>query len=248
MAIHDDGTPWTSLKSSGAKKSTSCVRAQSAPTHQTHRQSAVERGIGNRLRLHIRAAQGNTYTRGESIELLKTGRTAGGKAFAEAQMIGNLGEVYEMCVERATSILAEPLARIRLIHRRLMRGMLLDDRLGLPQNHDLFASSASVLRMPSWLGTGVHEERDLPFTPGACKITPGERWTVTALKTGETVYFGIGPIESSGRRPQLLQPRRVEVNRLEQAHSRSAAPLLLDELPSPPVGRARHTADSRCNV
>jgi hypothetical protein len=63
------------------------------------------------------------------------------------------------------------------------------------KNHDLFASSASMLRMPSWLGPGIHEESDLPFEPGHYKITPGERWTVTALKTGETVYTGIGPVE-----------------------------------------------------
>lgn len=65
----------------------------------------------------------------------------------------------------------------------------------MPKTHDLFASSASILRMPSWLGPGVHEESDLPFEPGDYKITPGERWTVTALKTGETVYSGIGPVE-----------------------------------------------------
>ncbi|MBT2322226.1 hypothetical protein J7E62_07645 [Variovorax paradoxus] len=62
-------------------------------------------------------------------------------------------------------------------------------------NRDLFASSASILRKPSWLGPGVHEERDLPFEPGDYKVTPGERWTVTELKTGETVYSGTGPVE-----------------------------------------------------
>jgi hypothetical protein len=49
--------------------------------------------------------------------------------------------------------------------------------------------------MPSWLGPSVFEELDLPFEPGDYKVTPGERWTVTALKTGETVYSGIGPVE-----------------------------------------------------
>jgi len=65
----------------------------------------------------------------------------------------------------------------------------------MPENHDLFASSASILRMPSWLGPGIHEERDLPFEPGDYKITSGARWTVTVRKTGETVYSGIGPVE-----------------------------------------------------
>jgi Fic family protein len=73
--------------------------------------------------------EGNTYTRGDTIALLKAGRTAGGKAFAEAQMIVNLREAYEMCVDRAISIVAEPLAGIRQIHRSLMQGMLPEDRL-----------------------------------------------------------------------------------------------------------------------
>jgi hypothetical protein len=50
--------------------------------------------------------------------------------------------------------------------------------------------------MPSWLGLGIHEERELPLPPGAYKVTPGDdRWTVSCLKTGETVYSGIGPVE-----------------------------------------------------
>lgn len=65
----------------------------------------------------------------------------------------------------------------------------------MTQSHDLFARSPSLLRMPSWLGAGVSEERELPFEPGAYKVTPGDRWTVTLLKTGETVYSGIGPVE-----------------------------------------------------
>lgn len=49
--------------------------------------------------------------------------------------------------------------------------------------------------MPSWLGPGVHEERELPFELGDYKTTPGDRWTLVALKTGEIVYSGIGPVE-----------------------------------------------------
>lgn len=60
---------------------------------------------------------------------------------------------------------------------------------------DLFTRSPALLRMPSWLGPDVHEEMELPFEPGDYKITPGDRWTVVALKTGETVYSGIGPVE-----------------------------------------------------
>ena len=68
-------------------------------------------------------------------------------------------------------------------------------------NLDLFASSGIkrspvILRYPCWLGPEVPpEEFELAFEPGDYKITPGDRWTVTALKTGETVYSGIGPVE-----------------------------------------------------
>lgn len=60
---------------------------------------------------------------------------------------------------------------------------------------DLFTEPVTILKMPSWLGLAVHEEHELPLEPGDYKITPGERWTVTSLKTGETVYCGIGPVE-----------------------------------------------------
>jgi hypothetical protein len=60
---------------------------------------------------------------------------------------------------------------------------------------DLFARSPALLRMPSWLGPDVHEEMDLAFEPGDYKITAGDRCTVVLLKTGETVYSGIGPVE-----------------------------------------------------
>ncbi|NDZ17110.1 hypothetical protein C7T35_28065 [Variovorax sp. WS11] len=62
-------------------------------------------------------------------------------------------------------------------------------------SHDLFARSSSLLRVPSWLGPDVQEERELPLDPGEYEITPGQRWTVSALKTGATVYSGMGPVE-----------------------------------------------------
>lgn len=68
----------------------------------------------------------------------------------------------------------------------------------MSETHELFARTSSILRMPSWLGSGVHEEAELALEPGAYKVTPGEpgaRWTVTEVKTGETVYNGIGPVE-----------------------------------------------------
>ncbi|WP_431273221.1 hypothetical protein ACQ858_13430 [Variovorax ureilyticus] len=60
---------------------------------------------------------------------------------------------------------------------------------------DLFERTSALLRTPSWLGREVHEEIALAFEPGDYKITPGDRWTVVLLKTGETVYSGIGPVE-----------------------------------------------------
>lgn len=60
---------------------------------------------------------------------------------------------------------------------------------------DFFNDQTTILRAPSWLGQDVHEERELPHSPGDYKVTPGERWTVTSLKTNEVVYDGIGPVE-----------------------------------------------------
>lgn len=60
---------------------------------------------------------------------------------------------------------------------------------------DFFPEPATILRMPSWLGSQVHEDRELPLAPGDYKVTPGDRWTVTLLKTNEIVYSGIGPVE-----------------------------------------------------
>ena len=54
----------------------------------------------------------------------------------------------------------------------------------------------TLLRMPSWLGRGVNEERELPHAPGDYKVAPGDdRWTVTCLNTGDRIYWGIRPVE-----------------------------------------------------
>lgn len=60
---------------------------------------------------------------------------------------------------------------------------------------DFFNDQVTILRIPSWLGPGVHEERELPLIPGDYEVTPGDRWTVTSLKTNEVVYNGVGPVE-----------------------------------------------------
>lgn len=67
----------------------------------------------------------------------------------------------------------------------------------MSDTRDLFAHTSCILRMPAWYAPGVYEERELALEPGAYKVTPGEagaHWTVTLLKTGETVYNGIGPV------------------------------------------------------
>jgi hypothetical protein len=69
-----------------------------------------------------------------------------------------------------------------------------NDNLSMSQT-DFFNDQITVLHVPSWLGQEVHEERELPQAPGDYKVTPGERWTVTSLKTNEVVYDGIGPVE-----------------------------------------------------
>jgi hypothetical protein len=60
---------------------------------------------------------------------------------------------------------------------------------------EFFHDQTTILHTPSWLGRDVHEDRPLPLAPGDYKVTPGERWTVTSLKTDEVVYNGIGPVE-----------------------------------------------------
>jgi hypothetical protein len=61
---------------------------------------------------------------------------------------------------------------------------------------EFFSEPATILRTPSWLGSKVHEDRELPLAPGDYKVTPGDRWTVTSLKTNEIVYHGIGPVQT----------------------------------------------------
>lgn len=68
------------------------------------------------------------------------------------------------------------------------------DNLSMSQT-EFFIEPATILRMPSWLGSQVHEERELPLESGDYKVTPGDRWTVTCLKTNATIYSGIGPVE-----------------------------------------------------
>ena len=70
---------------------------------------------------------------------------------------------------------------------------------------DIFPTETTTLYTPAWYSDKVREERELPLAPGDYKITPGhgaERWTVTSLKDGTTVYSGIGPVEVVRERAQ----------------------------------------------
>ena len=60
---------------------------------------------------------------------------------------------------------------------------------------EFFPTETTVLCTPAWYSDEAREEHVLPLAPGDYKVTPGERWTVTSLKTGETVYDGIGPVK-----------------------------------------------------
>ena len=62
---------------------------------------------------------------------------------------------------------------------------------------EFFPSESTVLYTPAWYSSTEREQRALPLAPGDYKVTPGKRWTVVSMKTGETIYNGIGPVEIS---------------------------------------------------
>ena len=74
--------------------------------------------------------EGNTYSRADTITLLKMGRTAGGKSFLDAQMLVNLRDAYTMILTDAANIVESGLDGLRRVHASLMRGILPDDQLG----------------------------------------------------------------------------------------------------------------------
>lgn len=45
--------------------------------------------------------------------------------------------------------------------------------LGMNQQ-EFFGAHPTLHRMPSWLGLGIHAERELPLEPGDYKVTPGD--------------------------------------------------------------------------
>lgn len=74
--------------------------------------------------------EGNTYTRADTISLLKTGKTANDKRFSEAVMIINLRAAYDYILDNAKAVLTNPLEELKKYHSILMRGLLDDQELG----------------------------------------------------------------------------------------------------------------------
>jgi len=74
--------------------------------------------------------EGNTYTRDETITLLKMGRTARGKSFIETQMIMNLRDAYVLVLDRPHELVNDGLLGLRQLHQVLMRDILPDSELG----------------------------------------------------------------------------------------------------------------------
>jgi Fic family protein len=74
--------------------------------------------------------EGNTYTRAETINLLKKGVTAGEKPFSDAVMILNLRETYNYITKHSIEILNDPLREIKRYHSMLMANILSSSELG----------------------------------------------------------------------------------------------------------------------
>lgn len=63
---------------------------------------------------------------------------------------------------------------------------------------DFFPAPTTILRTPVWYDGAARDDHPLPLSLGDYTVTPGaagEHWVVTNLKTGETVYSGVGPVE-----------------------------------------------------
>jgi|GEM_PF-1216363 len=66
------------------------------------------------------------------------------------------------------------------------------------QDHEQGPYGNQPIYTPAWYSSTAREERALPLAPGDYKVALGhgaERWTVTCLKDGATVYSGSGPVE-----------------------------------------------------
>ena len=74
--------------------------------------------------------EGNTYTRADTISLLKLGKTAGDKRYSEAVMIMNLRAAYDYILHHSHKVLTHHLEECATYHSIIMRGLLSDSNLG----------------------------------------------------------------------------------------------------------------------
>lgn len=74
--------------------------------------------------------EGNTYTRADTISLLKIGKTANDKRYTDAVMIMNLRAAYDYILKHAQLVLSDPAGELSRYHSMLMRGLLSDAELG----------------------------------------------------------------------------------------------------------------------
>lgn len=75
--------------------------------------------------------EGNTYSRADTIALLKLGKTANDKCFTDALMIVNLRAAYDYILANSDLVLINPLLELQHYHKILMRGILDDCELGI---------------------------------------------------------------------------------------------------------------------
>lgn len=93
--------------------------------------------------------EGNTYTRSEAIDLMKSGRTAGGKHINEASMILSLRQAFLLITKNHQDILSRPMEGLREIHELTMKGLLEEHQLGATRRTRNVFIGGSNYRPPS---------------------------------------------------------------------------------------------------
>lgn len=74
--------------------------------------------------------EGNTYSRADTIGLLKIGKTANDKRYSDAVMIMNLRAAYDYILENANLVQINPASEFSKYHAILMRGLISDNEIG----------------------------------------------------------------------------------------------------------------------
>ena len=105
-----------------------CIKANSLDDLLLHPKWRDESGID--FVYSSAKLEGNTYTRAETISLLNSGLTAGGKPLRDAQMILNLKMAYAFVLDQHELIIKNPVDGLKLLHKILMRDLLPDEQIG----------------------------------------------------------------------------------------------------------------------